>query len=222
MLNYDPDHPLIFIHTPKTAGTSVKVLFQQWFGEGLLPHYYKEAACEMPVRHDIFALHTRERPVVVYGHFNRRRHFGLEDYYPEARQCITLLRDPLDRMVSNYFYLKKVAHGWKKHTEPLDAELESFLLKNKSTMLSYFPREVSAGNYKEIIAQYFIDIGTVETLDRSLQRIAAKLGRPYQAGTIGRENATERDQPVSDRLRDIFVENNRLEYEVFDYVSTLT
>jgi hypothetical protein len=69
--------PLIFIHIPKTAGTSVKQIFRKWYGQGLHMHYYNEQAGGLPVKHDLQAFHSIERPVVIYGHFNRLRGFGM-------------------------------------------------------------------------------------------------------------------------------------------------
>lgn len=218
MLNYDKNQPLIFIHIPKTAGTSIQTIFEQWFGSGLLFHYYIEATNEMPIHHDIFSKEKSGQGLVVYGHFNRRRKFGVEDYYPEAKQFVAIMRDPLERLISNYFYLKKVAHGWSKYPDPHDPDLTNYVQTNKSVMLNYFPREVTFDNYKEIIEKYFIEIGVLENIELSMQRIAQKLQKPYNNAMLGHTNVTERDQTVTDELRNIFIEKNELEYTVFEYV----
>ena len=194
------------------------VLFKQWFGDGLLLHYYQEVACKMPVHHDIFSQHSIEKPVAVYGHFNRRRNFGVEDYYPQAKQFITILRDPLERLISHYCYIQKVAHDWKKHPKPIDPDFQNYVRTNRSVMLNYFPRVVTFGNYKEIIEQYFIEIGIMEDLEASMQRIAQKLHKPLDQKKIEHINATERSEAASEALRYLFIENNELEYTVYNYV----
>lgn len=217
MQKYNIDQPLIFIHIPKTAGTATRQIFEKWFKEGFYLHYYKEKLCEMPIHHDL-KNHSKNQPQIIYGHFNRRRNFGVEDYYPEVNQFITILRDPLDRLISNFFYIKKVAHGWNKYSEPLDADLTNYVRNNKSVMLNYFPREVTSDNYKEIIDKYFIEIGVYEELDLSMTHIAKALDKPYLSEMLERINATGRDQFISDQLKDIFIENNQLEYTVYNYV----
>ncbi|WP_417528774.1 sulfotransferase family 2 domain-containing protein [Marinomonas shanghaiensis] len=220
MLDYDKTQPLIFIHIPKTAGTSVRSIFEQWFGGELFFHYYIEALNEMPIRHNIFEKNHDQQAAVVYGHFNRRRNFGVEDYYPNAKQFITLLRDPLETRISTYFYLQKVAHGWSKYPEPHDPDLQNYLRNNKSVMLNFFPRKVTFENYKEIIEKYFIEIGVVENIELSMENIATKLQKPYNNGMLERLNVTERDQSVTEELRNIFIESNELEYTVYNYVKS--
>ncbi len=218
MLNYDKNQPLIFIHIPKTAGTSIRQVFEQWFGAELHFHYYNEALNEMPEKHGIFLNREDQQAPVVYGHFNRRRKFGVEDYYPGAKQFITILRDPLEMLISTYFYLQKVAHDWSKYPEPQDPDLINYVRTNQSAMLNYFPRQITFENYKEMIEKYFIEIGVVENIELSMQRISNKLKKPFQVEMLGRANATERNQEVPEEWRDIFIEKNPLEYEIFNYV----
>ncbi len=85
-------------------------------------------------------------------------------------------------------------------------------------MFDHFPREVTVSNYKEIIEEYFIEIGITEHLYESMKRIAHKLNFHYDEKMIGHYNATERDQEVFGYLRDIFIENHQLEFTVYDYV----
>ena len=116
MRSYDSNLPLFFIHIPKAAGTSTQKIFSTWFGTGLLKHYYDEYSGTMPQKYDINQIHSPETPVVVYGHFNRLRYFGVEHYYPNAQQFITILRDPLEATISHYFYSKKWASKWVNNT----------------------------------------------------------------------------------------------------------
>jgi hypothetical protein len=218
MRSYDRSQPLIFIHVPKAAGTTTRQIFDQWFGAGLLPHYYRESEAKMPEKHDIFALHRFDQPLVVYGHFNRKRQFGIEDYYPDARQFISILRDPFELMVSAYFFMNRHAHGWADRTRAPGPSVNDYLNQNKSTMLNHFPRMVTFDNYKEIIEEFFIEIGIAERLEASMQRIANKLGMPFDTTTLGYLNVSERNQEVAGHLRDIFVDNNQLEYAVYNYV----
>jgi len=47
-------------------------------------------------------------PLLVYGHFNRDHGFGVEQYYPEVNQFMTMLRDPFEAAISMYYFHRKV------------------------------------------------------------------------------------------------------------------
>ena len=172
----------------------------------------------MPKKHDLFGLHTIETPILLHGHFNKLRNFGVEDYYPSVKQFITILRDPFELAVSSYFYIRKKGSGWKSQEyKAKNMMLKEYLLNVKLNMLNHFPREINIKNYKEVIEEFFIDIGITEYLDESMKRIANKLSMPYGHALLGYYNATERNQEVPDHLRGIFIEKNQLEFAVYNY-----
>ena len=105
MIFYDPKAPLIYIHVPKAAGTSAKQWFKRWFADGFYEHYYDEVNAILPIKRDVAALHEAEKQIVIYGHFNAKRGFGIQQYYPEVNQFVTILRDPFEAAVSEYFFL---------------------------------------------------------------------------------------------------------------------
>ena len=107
MREYDPYKPLIHIHLPKTGGVTVKEIYKNWFKQGLLFHYYNEPEQKLPVKYDLEKLHNINSPICVFGHFNKARDFGIKDYYPDVNQFITILRDPFEKAISGYFFLKK-------------------------------------------------------------------------------------------------------------------
>ena len=217
MRDYDRQQPLIAIHIPKSAGTSAKYVFKSWFGRGFREHYFNESRGRLPKRHDIERIHSVETPVVVYGHFNRLRQFGVEDYYPEAKQFVTILRDPFELSVSRYFYTRKASKKWKDKSRTPDKNLSEHVLGETPNMLNHFPREVTIENYKEIIEEFFIDIGTTEQLTESFHRIARKLGMPFEPTMLRHLNATRRSEDAPSELRDLFAEKFELEYAVYDY-----
>lgn len=217
MRQYDKTQPLVFIHIPKAAGTSTRQIFDNWFGSGLLPHYYHEAQGSMPVRHKVFELQQKQA-VVVYGHFNRRRHFGVGDYYPELSQFITILRDPFEQVISSYFYMREHAGNWLDKDRRPEMSVENYILQSKFSVSDFFPRQLTLENYKEVIETDFIEIGLVECLELSMQRIASKLGLPYVPESLEKLNVTERDSEILPEWRALFMESKPLEYEVYNYV----
>lgn len=209
---YDPTKPLIFIHVPKTAGRSVKTVFRQWFGERLHEHYFNEAAGQMPAQRNASKLAGQ----VIYGHFNGLRGFGIEKCYPSVSQFVTILRDPFETAVSNYFYLKRVAAGWADSSRRPTTDLRTFLENTPPNILNHFPREVTRENYREELDRWFVEVGITERLPESLRRIAARLGMP-PPGKIPRENVSPRDVEAAPELRAEYEARHPLEFEVYRY-----
>jgi hypothetical protein len=220
MREYDRASPLIVLHIPKAAGTSVKAVFRKWFGDGLREHYFNERTGSSPRRLDLGLLHSTNRPVAVYGHFNRLRGSAVEQYYPDVQQFITILRDPFERAISNYYYVRDNSAHWKDQTRVPKNDLRQFLIETQSNILHHFPRPVTKDNYRAQIEEFFIEIGLVEHLPESVRRIAAKLRMPFEQEWLPHVNATPRDQPHPRDLREEFAERHALEYEVYDYVAS--
>ena len=99
--HYNSDEPLISIHVPKNAGTSVRWTLEQWFGtENVLPHYWDEAA-HPPL------LSGNYGPVFVYTDISTRA-VGLAcgTIILGQTNLSPFLRDPFEVHLSLYFYLK--------------------------------------------------------------------------------------------------------------------
>ena len=217
MQTYNNDKSLILIHIPKTAGISVKEIYQHWFSDRLLFHYYDAKAKKKPIKHDL-SVQIKEGPVFVYGHFNRSKEFGIEHYYPEVEQFITILRDPFEMAISGYFYVKKTNPDWRVQLTLHKGGLHDYLSTMHSGLLNFFPCEITFDNYKEVIETKFIEIGVTEHLDESMQRIAKKLGQSYSPNSIRRLNITKRDQNIPYELKQDFMKRHSLEFAIYNYV----
>jgi hypothetical protein len=95
---------IVFLHIPKTAGQSVHSLLVDIFG--------REAIAPARVNHQLRLLSIPEmrRHRVYSGHLD----WALLDCLEGPRFAFTILRDPVDRILSFYFFLRKEAAA---HTE---------------------------------------------------------------------------------------------------------
>lgn len=217
MQEYDRRLPLIYIHIPKSAGKSVKSIFEQWYGDGLYNNYYNERTASLPNKLDLNSLNSKTQPVVVYGHFNRNRGFGIEDYYPDVKQFVTIIRDPFETAISTYYYIRKIQDTILDQSRIPRCDLREFLLNTPPNILNHFPREVTRSNYQALIDEYFIQIGVMERLQKSMEQIRKKLGMPKIAASLPHLNSTPRDQAHPEDLREVYRDKYPLEYEVYDY-----
>jgi hypothetical protein len=218
MRKYDPDLPLIAIHVPKAAGTSIREIYHEWFGENLYLHYFNEKRGELPARVELVDKVTgKPRPgICIYGHFNKNRGFGIHSYYPEVEQFVTILRDPFELAVSEYFYLKKAQHVMLDKSHVPATALAEYLDSITPNMLNHFPFEMTLENYEEIIDKYFIHIGITEDLETSMRVIATKLGFEVPA-SIRQLNITERTEEVPYDIKQNYIRKHPVEYAVYEF-----
>jgi hypothetical protein len=146
------------------------------------------------------------------------RGFGIEEYYPEVEQFITILRDPFETAISTYYYTRKKAIDWKDRSRIPKTDLRQYLMDTPPNILNHFPRQVTKDNYKELIEKFFIEIGVTERLPESLQRIADKLGMQFNKEWLPQLNLSNRDQEHPHDLYELYVDKYTLEFDVYDYV----
>jgi hypothetical protein len=218
MIKYNPNIPLISIHIPKTAGTTFKYILQKWYGKKLHLHYADEN--QLPKQVSLTNFFGKEkRNFCIHGHFNRKRLFGIEHYYPEVKQYVCFLRDPLDLQISTYKYkingIKngKIYWDWPVNNPPED--IDTFLEEYPSNMLLHLPKEIDLHNYKDVINNLFIHVGIVERYDDSLKIISACLNKVYVKSPV--LNSTELTISPSKKSIRIFEEKHELEYKLYEY-----
>ena len=225
-MEYDPKKPLISIHIPKCAGSSFSEILKKWFGRKLRKHYPNGKLGLKPIKHNLYSGVFKKEPIkglCIHGHFNHQRGNGVKDYYPDADQFITIIRDPFNLHLSTYFYIKrqrKKGSGFREgkiHPVLLNEwSLEEYLHGiTKSYICDFLPPEINLQNYKEILDR-FLFIGITEELQKSIDKLAEKLG--FHSVSMVERNKSDWDEQIPEGARQIFTENNRLEMAIYDYV----
>lgn len=93
------DRGLIFIHIPKTAGSTLRPIMDR--------HYPRPSICKLdflPRDLDAFLRlpeQTRSQIRVLQGHFP----FGLHEQLSVPADYLTILRDPVERIISMYYWI---------------------------------------------------------------------------------------------------------------------
>ncbi|MCH9806511.1 MAG: sulfotransferase family protein [Alphaproteobacteria bacterium] len=211
------------IHVPKCAGTSVRTLLEFWFGRGYFEHYADEKRDTPPVQHDLSS--AGQIPICIHGHFNHRLKRGPDTYYPEVDQFITIIREPFDLHLSNYFYAKRLLGGgplYRKGAPRDEAEfesLEAFLTKRKRSYLpGYFPPELTVDNCAEMLRERYLYVGIMEDISHSIGALATILGQANPRAA--HSNIAPRDEDVPPGYREQFVELNPLAYAIYDFAKS--
>ncbi len=221
MISYNPDYPVISIHIPKCGGTSLKVFLEENFKEKLFLHYFDEKKNMMPEKYEL------KSGGCIHGHFNRKRKFGVMDFYPDAKQFITILRDPFELLLSRFFHVKReesngLAYRDGQHitlNNNVNEYIKSQINNNNyhPNILDYFPFEISLNNYITLINENFIYIGIMEDYDFSVGRLSEKLGFSFVGG-VPHLNESPRYLEVDKSLKESFTKSHALEYKVYNYV----
>jgi hypothetical protein len=207
-----PKPALLFLHIPKTGGITLRQVVERQYPRARThlvgdPYW---AFWDMPE-------HLRARLRLVEGHMP----LGLHAALPQPSTYVTMLREPLERVVSDYYYLLRTPTA-KFHDEVTSRRMSladlvrsgiSVEFDNEQTRLLGDDPWVEFGACstemvdaaKRNLRERFAAVGLVERFDLSLLVMARALGwrRPLY---YVRRNVT-RDRP---RVGDLDVETRRL------------
>ncbi|TMJ28683.1 MAG: sulfotransferase family protein [Alphaproteobacteria bacterium] len=136
-LSRDTVPPLVFVHIPKTGGSTLNRILTKnyrWrldsYGPDFFPRYYPDefvALVRPPLPDD-----TR-RPVFFTGHIDLANE--IFRYMPVRYVAVTLLREPVQRIVSHYRFLSTLPNRLLSSISPLQRE---DMLSGKVTVVDFF------------------------------------------------------------------------------------
>jgi hypothetical protein len=189
---------IISIHTPKAGGTSMLALWKQAFGEERVLMDYDDPPANPSANFIVDPEGwSDQRPrslpdhiKVVHGHFKPHKYDLLRDAFR-----LTMLRHPVDNLISIYFYWKKIP--------PQPNAVHQYFLKNRLDILGLARLPVIRYLYSDT---YFggwdmgrMDfIGRHETRTEDLSRLSKILNIDIDIGL--HLNATEPEGINSERV----------------------
>jgi hypothetical protein len=91
---------LVFVHIPKTGGTTVSFVLWRQFPRGQAIDLDAATVEEAKARWNAMASEQRARVRCIRGHLP----FEPQMFAPRATRFFTILRDPVERVVSEYYY----------------------------------------------------------------------------------------------------------------------
>lgn len=166
---------LVSLHIPKTAGTS--------FEKTLIKEYGRQSFARLDIApRGIFLdgnafdqKHLPEKLRVIHGHFSLENLF---ETFKETKnvKIITWLRDPVSRVISNYYYLKERLLANMKNPDEgnnvfnrMTVSLEEFAARrNNQNRMYKFTKGLAMDQV------YFI--GILEDFDNELEILGNRLG----------------------------------------------
>jgi len=219
---------IIFLHLPKTAGTTLNRLIE-W--EYRLSEMYSID----PVLFEWSAAHLRKLPLARLRKirmFKGHMLFGLHEILPQPSTYITVLRDPVERVLSAFYFMRSYKlHPlyWKLRREKWT--IEEFV--RRSTRDNVQCKIIAGADYHapctEAILEkashhlnhYFSVVGLSERFEESLALMKLRFGwqfKSYSSFNVTRARPKKRDLPSS--TLDLIMERNRFDVALYQCAAT--
>jgi hypothetical protein len=168
---------VVSVHVPKAAGTTLRHILQANFKDKLILDYGDDPLNPItrvnldPARYfgdrPVFENHQKIINFAVHGHF----HIGRYQSFRKAYR-LTFLRDPIDILLSIYYYWKSVPkHHQPLHAYFIDQGLDIVGLARLPLVRSLMSKTYFGG----IDMKSFDLVGFYDTRERDLRRLAADL-----------------------------------------------
>lgn len=223
--SFTPRTRLFFLHIPKAAGTTFK--------EILYKHYrWKDIAWIDGSYHDesvakLLALpaYRRNRYRCVMGHFR----YGLHRHFDGPSQYITFLRDPVRRVASLYYHIRRSSSHHALHNTicKSNVSLRDFVMNDFTEQTANSQTRWLSGDEnvtheslekaKRHLQVDFAFFGITEQFDRSLMLAAQELNLNhdwfYTRKNIGKYTESE----VEDKDKRLIGDKNSLDVELYHF-----
>lgn len=222
----------IFLHVPKTAGSS----FRAELAYALQPqvnvfvdHYDRSVPVSQQMN-EVFERFVGEAGPkglrFASGHFNNTHIlFAL----PRLQACdprfITVLRDPVERVISDYCYQRTPAHPPYESFKQKFPTFRDYYLHSKNGLCRYLAPDrtkVSAQSAIDFLMQTYSFVGAVELYPMTVRSVFAFLGFEHRPLLYLRrtKDLTSEQVEVTEEDRQAVRELNAKDVELYDYFIT--
>lgn len=223
---------VIFLHVPKTGGRTLQTIAARQY-ENVWE--ITGSSAELRRNYEEFcssASHLLRRNTLVRGHFP----FGLHRHCDYPTTYITVLRDPVDRVISHYYYvLRQPDHYLHKQVMSQNISLQEYAtgklageLKNGQVkqVAGFWDFKTASSDVleraKENLTKHFGVVGLTRKFDESLLLIKHELGWGnvcYQRRNVSKNRPTKSGIPLE--IREEIRAQNKWDIELYEYAEHL-
>lgn len=227
---------LIFLHIPKTGGTTLNHILQNHFSPGRI--YATSANPLHPAGspEDLATLPDQQKVTydLLIGHMG----FGLHQQLPRLATYATILRHPIERLLSNYYHEARDPRS-QHHTAIQSGQMDwqTYLNHHHEAGQDNLQTRMLSGNWsyhgsgdctpamldqaKTNLANHFSVVGISEQFDETYLLLCQQFG--WQPNTYRRQNVTHR-RPQQYSLRpgdrQLIIDSNQYDLALYQYVQT--
>ncbi|MBE9060264.1 sulfotransferase family 2 domain-containing protein [cf. Phormidesmis sp. LEGE 11477] len=226
---------IIFLHIQKTGGITIQRILRRELGPSLSTRVLRAVSAE---RQSLSLEKAASAKRFEDGFFVGHCCFGIQRYLPQPFTYITMLREPVSRVISLYYYSIDNPTAYY-HRHAVNKSLEEFALNTQLMELDNGQVRFIAGDEKSLfinrtpigecntdlletakenIDQHFSFVGLTEQFDQSMLLLYRMMGWS-QSSYLRRNSAKEASRPtVSKRTRQLIAEKNNLDVELYKHV----
>jgi hypothetical protein len=221
---------IIFLHLPKTAGSTLaRIIERQYTASSILPLYGSSLGEELAA----IPQQGMDRLRILTGHL----YFGVHSFSSRPSTYITVLRDPVDRVISHYYFVRRDPSNYL-YDSARKMSLREFVESSNQQEPNNDQTRLLAGKCdtssfgictddmlnmaKRNLAEYFAVVGITEEFDRSLILMKRILGwrTPfYTKQNVSQHRLRKGDIPL-ETLR-VIQDYNKLDIDLYRYAKEL-
>ncbi|HDN79553.1 MAG TPA: hypothetical protein ENG33_03685 [Chloroflexi bacterium] len=228
---------VIFVHIPKTGGTTLYHIIDQNYQRGSIYTLWKDGSIE-----DFKGLSDARKGEIrmLRGH----QGYGLHRFLPQPSVYITVLREPIERVISYYhfIFIRRTPHHYCHNLvvsndmslkEFIESEADAMVDNAQTRLLSGMmetghefgfgkcPREALEAA-KRNLRENFVVVGLTEEFDKTLILLKRALG--WRKLFYARQNISfnrPRKEDLPQETLEAIIQANELDIELYRYAREL-